>query len=315
MKILIVGGTGVIGTYLLPMLAARGHELTVLVCSDRSADLPRRHGARTLRGDILSPRTLGDAVAGQDAVIHAATSIPRTFPGKPADFAHNDRIRVDGTRNLLAAMTAAGIRRIVGQSIIWVYGDQGGAWVDEDTPVTPPRLARSAIDLEQQLREWEKEGGGSAHVLRCAALYAAEAWHTREIIDRLKKRLAPLIGAGDNYQDFVHASDVAQAFALAAEHDAPGRTWLVTDDEPVTLADYLRWLARAVGAPEPVRVPPFMARLALGQEMLDAYSASLRCRNDRIKAELGWKPTYRTFRDGYEREVLPSLSKGPPRTA
>lgn len=315
MKILIVGGTGVIGTYLLPVLAARGHELTVLARSDRAAEMPRRHGARTLRGDILSPQTLGDAVTGQDVVIHAATSIPRTFPGKPSDFAHNDRIRVDGTRNLLAAMTAAGVRRIVGQSIIWVYGDRRGAWVDEATPVQPPRLARSAVTLETLMREWQEATGGSAHLLRCSAMYAAEAYHTREIIDRLKKRLAPLIGAGDNYQDFVHAADVASAFALAAEHDAPGRTWLVTDDEPVMLGDYLRWIARAVGAPEPVRVPPFMARLALGQEMLDAYSASLRCRNDRIKADLGWMPTYRTFREGYERDVLPSLSKGAPLTA
>lgn len=306
MRILILGGTGVIGHYLVPLLVQRGHQVTALARTDRSAELPRHLGASIVMGDILSAATLPAAVSGQDVVIHAATSIPRTFPGKPAEFAQNDRIRREGTANLLAAMRAAGIGRLVTQSIVWVHGDQRGAWIDEDGPLKPSRLAQSAADLESRTRAWEKETGGAAQILRCAALYAAEAFHTREILERLKKRLAPIIGNGENYQCFAHAADIASAFALAAESRHPGATYFVTDDEPVRLGDYLRWLAKASGAPEPMRVPQFMARMALGQEMFDAYSASLRCRNDRIKQALGWSPKYPTFRDGYA-EVLPNL--------
>lgn len=298
MRILILGGSGVIGRYLVPLLVRRGHEVTGLARTDRAADQLKTLGAKTIRGDILAPQSLPPAVAGQDVVIHAATSIPRVFPGKPGDFAPNDRIRVGGTTHLLGAMTAAGVRHFVGQSIVWVHGDQHGRWVDEEGPLNPPRLAKSAVEMEGIIRDWEDATGDRAHILRCSALYAAEAYHTREILDRLKKRMAPIIGAGDNYQGFVHAADVASAFALAAEGTGRG-TYLVTDDEPVTLGEYLRWLAKASGAPEPVRVPPFVARLALGEEMMSAYTASLRCRNDRIKAELGWKPRYPTFRDGY----------------
>ncbi len=306
MRILILGGTGVIGRYLVPRLVQRGHDVVALVRSDRSGELARGLGAQTLRGDILERETLPAAVAGQDVVIHAATSIPLTFPGKPTDFATNDRIRREGTDNLLAAMSAAGVPRIVGQSIVWVHGDQRGAWIDETGPLKPGRMAQSAVDMEARLRTWEKDQGGAAHILRCSALYAAEAFHTREIIERLRKRLAPIIGSGDNYQGFVHADDVASAFALATEHAGAGATWLVTDDEPVRLGDYLRWVARAAGAPEPMRVPLFMARLAIGQEMVEAYSASLRCRNDRIKQDLGWAPRYPSYREGYA-EVLPKL--------
>lgn len=306
MRILILGGTGVIGCYLVPRLVQRGHDVVALVRSDRSDERARALGARTVRGDILTRASLPPAVAGQDVVIHAATSIPPTFPGKPADFAVNDRIRREGTENLLAAMSGAGVRRLVGQSIVWVHGDQGGAWIDETGPLKPGRMAQSAVEMEARLRAWEKEQGGSAHILRCSALYAAEAFHTREIIERLRKRLAPIIGSGENYQGFVHAGDVASAFALAAERDGPGTTWFVTDDEPVRLGDYLRWVARAAGAPEPMRVPPFVARLAIGQEMVEAYTASLRCRNDRIKGDLGWAPRYPGFREGYA-EVLPRL--------
>jgi nucleoside-diphosphate-sugar epimerase len=306
MRILIVGGTGVIGRYLVPLLVQRGHEVTALARSERAGEAARSSGARDVRGDIMQPESLAAAVPGHEVVIHAATSIPRSFPGRPQDFAANDRIRREGTTNLLAAMRGAGVSRLVAQSIVWVHGDQRGAWVDEDAQLKPSRLTQSALDLETRVREWEGEAGGVAQILRCSGLYAAEAWHTREIIDRLKKRLAPVIGPGDNYQCFVHAADVAGAFALAAETQGPGATFFVTDDEPVRLGEYLRWLAKATGAPEPMRIPQFMARMALGQEMLDAYSASLRCRNARIKEQLGWAPKYPTFRDGLA-EVLPRL--------
>lgn len=306
MRILIVGGSGVIGRHLVPLLVQRGHDVTALARSDQSAERLAQLGARAAKGDILAADTLGPALAGQDVVIHAATSIPRTFPGRPAEFATNDRIRRDGTRNLLAAARAAGTAAVVAQSIVWVHGDQRGAWIDEDAPLRPVRLAQSAVDMESQLRAFAGESGARVQVLRCSGLYAVEAWHTREILDRLKRRLAPVIGNGDNFQCFVHAEDVASAFALAAETDRPGATYFVTDDEPARLGDYLRWLARAWGAPEPMRVPHFMARIALGQEMIDAYTASLRCRNDHIKSALGWAPKYPTFRDGYA-EVLPRL--------
>jgi nucleoside-diphosphate-sugar epimerase len=306
MRILILGGTGVIGRYAVPLLVQRGHAVTALARSDHSADVARSLGAEAVRGDILVRDTLPAAVSGHDVVINAATSMPRTFPGRPQDFAANDRIRREGTDNLLNAMRESGVKRLVAQSIVWVHGDQRGAWVDENAPLKPSRLTQSAADLEARVRAWESATGAVAQILRVSGLYAAEAYHTREIVDRLKKRLAPIIGGGDNYQCFVHAADVALAFALAAESEHPGTTYFVTDDEPVQLADYLRWLAKHAGAPEPMRVPQFMARMALGQEMMDAYTSSLRCRNARIKQTLGWAPKYPTFRDGFA-EVLPRL--------
>ena len=119
--------------------------------------------------------------------------------------------------------------------------------------------------------------------------------------------MAPIIGAGDNYQCFVHAGDAALAFAASVEATIPGDTYFVADDEPVQLAQYLTWLARASGAPGPLHLPLFLARLTLGPEMANAYGASLRCKNDRIKRQLGWSPRYPTFRDGFA-EVLPRLT-------
>ena len=307
MRVLIVGGTGVIGRYLLPLLGSQGHEVIATARSDASARTATELGAqRVVRADIMVRDSLVPAVTGVDVVMHLATSIPRTFPGKPQEFAPNDRIRREGTRNLLDAARQAGVSRIVGQSIVWVHGDQRGAWIDESAPVKPARLTQSAVEMEDQLRRYGDEVKGQVQILRCGSLYGAEAWHTRELIDRLKKRLAPIIGRGENYQCFLHAADAAAAFAATVGSAAPGGTWLVTDDEPVMLGEYLRFVARSTGAPEPMQIPPFMARIALGSDMLEAFTSSLRCRNDRFKASFGWKPKYPNYRAGYA-EVLPRL--------
>ncbi|HEY2806454.1 MAG TPA: NAD(P)-dependent oxidoreductase [Gemmatimonadales bacterium] len=308
MRILICGATGVIGRYAAPLLVQAGHDVTALVRSEPRADMARAWDARPISGDILVPQSLHAACAGQDVVINLATSLPRTFPGKPGDFAMNDRIRREGTANLLLACEKAGVKRLVQESMIWVHGDQWGAWIDEDAPLKPGILARSAVDMESQVNHHAARTGMTTALLRCGGLYAAEAWHIREIIDRLRRRLVPVIGHGDNFQCFIHAADAAAAFARAAAGNGTG-AYFVTDDEPLRLGDYLRWLAKAVRAPEPIRIPQFVARMTLGSEMAEAYGASLRCRNNRLRDAFGWVPRYPTTARGYA-EVLPRLMGG-----
>ena len=310
MRVLIVGGTGVLGRYLVPVLAGQGHDVLATTRGIEGDRLVRSLGGRPASADILDVDSLAEVAAGQDAIVHLATQLPRAFPGRPSDFARNDRIRREGTANLLAAAQAAGVSRVVLQSIIWVHGDQGGAWIDEDAPLKPGPLAQSAVDMERHAREFGARTGATVSILRLGGLYAAEAWHTREIIDRLQRRMAPVIGHGDNYQCFIHAADAAAAFAAALASSGGGGTFFASDDEPVYLGEYLKWLARASGAPAPFHIPQFVARMTLGHEMAAAYSASLRCRNSRLR-QLGWSPRYPSFRDGYA-EVLPRLAAASP---
>jgi nucleoside-diphosphate-sugar epimerase len=305
-RVLVCGGTGVLGTYLVPLLVGRGNDVTVLVRSAERAALVQSWGARAAMGDILDPASLYAAAKGCEVVVHAATRIPRTFPGKPADFEANDRIREDGTRNLTEAAGRAGCARLVIQSIIWVHGNTRGEWIDEDAPLRPGRLAVSAVAMEAESRQAASRFGWALDVLRCGGFYAAESYHTREIVNRLRRRMAPIIGKGDNFQCFVHVADAALAFAQAVEATDSGGTCLVVDDEPVPLGEYLTWLAGACGAPPPLHVPEFLARMTLGGDMAGAYTASLRCRNTRARERLNWQPAYPTFRDGYA-EVLPKL--------
>jgi nucleoside-diphosphate-sugar epimerase len=310
-RVLVAGGTGVLGAYLLPRLLRAGHDVTALARTVAGTRQLAAAGVTPALADVFDADAVRRAAQGNEVVIHGATRIPRVFPGRPADFTENDRIRRDGTRNLLAAAAAGGARRFVLQSIVWVHGDPQGAWIDEEATLQPGAIARSAVDAEAMAREASAHHGFAVDILRCGAFYAAEAFHTREILERLRHRTAPIIGRGENYQCFVHAADVAEAFARAAEATIPGDTYFVTDDAPVPIGEYLTWLARVIGAPAPLHIPQLLARLTLGPDMANAYGASLRCRTDRIKRQLGWAPRYPTFRDGYA-EVLARLGPRAP---
>jgi len=305
-RILVVGASGVLGRRVIPQLVSLGQRVTALVRRDDAARAAEAAGARAVRGDIFAPDMLRAAAESQDVIVHLATRNPRVIPGRPDDFAENDRIRSEGTRNLIAAAEAAGAGQLVLQSIIWVHGDHGDAWIDENAALKPSRLTRSAVDLETQGAAFAVRTGARVTTLRCGSLYAADAWHTREVIRRLRSRLLPIISDGRNFQGFVHATDAAAAFVTAAVSDVTG-TFLLTDNEPARMGEFLRWLAQAAGAHAPLHLPAFMARIALGAEMEAAYTSSLRCRNDRLSVALGWAPRYPSFRDGYP-DVLAQLA-------
>jgi nucleoside-diphosphate-sugar epimerase len=97
----------------------------------------------------------------------------------------------------------------------------------------------------------------------------------------------------------VHVEDMARACVLAAEALPAGETFLVVDDEPVRMRDLFTHIAREVGGPKPRYLPPAVARLLVGSLTVDMATASLRCRNAKIKRQLGWAPRFPTYREGF----------------
>ena len=158
MRILVTGGSGVLGRALLPLLRADGHEVTAA-------------GSREL--DIFDPAAVGDAMTGIDAVYHLATRIPPPERIADADaWAENDRLRSEATPILVDAALAAGAGLFVLPSITFLYPDEGPA--DEDTPLGPgaSRLS-SMIDAESAVRRFAAEGGRSV-ILRLGLLWGPD---------------------------------------------------------------------------------------------------------------------------------------------
>jgi nucleoside-diphosphate-sugar epimerase len=279
MKIVVLGSTGVVGRNVLPRLRERGHQVRAVARRPEQIKPLERMGMEAVLGNILRPETLKAATAGCDVVLHLATAIPRA--SHPQDWNLNDRIRREGTQNLLKACRMNGVSRYVQQSITLLYGDCGDKIVDETQPLNPIPFAQSALDMESMVREsnesWCILRGG---LLYGPGTYREEAWRQEAREGRLG-----WFEQGGSYMSLIHVVDLARAIVLAAESAPPQSIYNVVDDRPVTCRDLYNYIAASVKGPEPTTG-------------CDPSLLSLGCSNKKIQAELGWQAVYPTFQSG-----------------
>jgi nucleoside-diphosphate-sugar epimerase len=303
MKVFVVGATGALGRRLLPALAEREHDVVALARGEAKASLVRSLGGTPIGASLFDADALAAAAEGADVVIHAATAIPQ---GKAArsrkGWAMNDRIRVEGTRALADAAGRVGARRFLLQSIVMVVGGQGDEVRDESWPPDPPELGRSAVAAERVVGEAGAARGYEVGVLRGGMFYGPDTADSRGMAGALRAGTLPIPGKGDRPLNPIRVEDMARAFALAVNAEASG-TWHIVDDEPVPLARFLATFAAAVGGPEPRHVPRLAARAALGRHVLEAMTTAPRSGNGKARAELGWAPSFPTYREGIRQMV------------
>ena len=308
MRIFIAGGTGVIGRRLVPMLVARGHNVTAMTRSAEKAPAIEAMGAEAAVSDVFDAERLNEAVgaARPDAVIHQLTDLPAAMnPRKAeAELAGNDRIRTEGTRNLVAAARAAGTSALVAQSIAFAYRNDGEGLKTEDDPLgldAPWPWRRSTNALRDHESATTGTEGLRGVALRYGFFYGpGTSFDPADgpTAEMARKRRYPVVGRGGGVFSFVHIDDAARAAVLAAEGDASG-VFNVADDEPAPLRDWLPVYAEAIGAKPPRRVPAFIARLAAGRQMAELATELRGVSNEKAKRDLGWEPRYPTWRAGF----------------
>jgi 2-alkyl-3-oxoalkanoate reductase len=279
MKVFVIGATGVLGRNVIPRLVERGYQVRAVVRQPRQAEILRRTGVEAAVGDILDRESLREPVGGCDAALHLATAIPP--PGPHQDWSRNDRIRREGTQNLLAAAAAGGVRRYVQQSITFLYGDTGAQIVDESAPLQPGDRIQSAADMEAMVRQSALEWC----ILRGGALYGPHTGREERWREACRAGSLRLPGDGSDLISLIHEVDFARAIVQAAERTPAGSTYNVIDDEPLTYRELLSYLAAQLNAP----VPQPGGELPL---------PSLGCSNARLKAAMGWTLSYPTYRSG-----------------
>jgi nucleoside-diphosphate-sugar epimerase len=299
MKVLIAGATGVLGSRLVPLLVKAGHEAVGTSRSAERAARVERHGGRGIVLDALD-RAAVQAVLEEvrpDAVVHALTALPPGGPNRPGDLAATNRLRTEGTRNLVDACSAAGVGRLVAESFIGVYGPGADEALSEETlPPLPPGDGADAARALRRLEEQVIGAGGIA--LRYGLFYGRGVPSTEAAIRRLRRRMMPMPGGAPGVASWIHADDAAAATMAALERAALGRVYNVVDDQPVTFGEFFDALAAQVGAPRPMRVPVALGRLVAPYATRLAVESRLAASNRRITDELGWRPTRRTFREG-----------------
>ncbi len=278
MRIAVIGATGVLGRHLVPRLLERGHAVCATARKDADIDRLKRLGAEAVPADIFDPTSLRAALVNCDAAIHAATSIP-TATGR-GDWAVNDRIRREGTVNLLAACRAERVRRYVQQSVAMLHIASDTRPQTEDDPIGVYERIRSAQEMEQHVAQSPLDWC----IVRGGAFYGpgtgrAEAWRSQA-----RGQVLTLPGDGHGFLSLIHVADMASALALVVERGQPKQVYIAADDQPATYRNLLGYVAAMEGAPAPASGGPVIL-------------PSFRVSNAKLKA-LGWAPAYPSFRSG-----------------
>lgn len=303
MKIFIAGATGVLGRRLTERLAARGHQVVGLNRSEKNSALLRQLGAEPRECDLFDPEQVREVSADCAVVLHLATAIPTRIKTTRQDWAANDRIRREGTRNLVDAALATRAALYVQQSITFLYGDRAGAWVDETTAIAERQadILQSATDMERIVGDAIAQKGLPAVVLRFGSFYAEDAAHTRAMLEGVRARRLPIVGDGKAFMNLIHVDDAAQAVVATVEHAANnlGETFNVCDGAPVTQRELFEHLADTMGVPRPRRVPVLLAKLLLGPSRVATLLASHRSTSGKARVRLHWRPSYPSYREGF----------------
>jgi nucleoside-diphosphate-sugar epimerase len=276
MHILLAGATGAVGRRIVPLLLERGDRVTGLTRSAARADDLRRAGVEPAVVDVVEGSALTAAVqaAAPDVVMHQLTDL------SAENRAANARLRVVGTRNLVDAAHAAGVRRIVAQSIAFGYQDGPGP-APENTPLRPDLVGVPELESAvAELPEWV--------VLRYGLFYGPGTWYAADAVMADRARAGKLV-ADESVTSFLHIDDAAAA-ALAAL-DWPNGAVNICDDEPAPGREWVPAFCTAVGAPP----PPLAVTRTPGARGAD---------NHRARA-LGWRPALPSWRAGFGTMALP----------
>jgi len=309
---LVTGATGLLGSHIVEQLRQRGDAVRVLVRPGSDRSWLAAQGVEFAEGDITDPASLENACRGCDVVYHAAAKVGDWGPWREFE-----QVTIDGTRNVIEAAIAAGVRRVVHISSITVFGYYTKDQTIDETFETGYKVyrwayySRSKLAAERIARAAQEAGRIEVTVIRPAWIYGERDRATiARLVAMVRKGKAKILGRGDNRLNVVYAGSVAAAAITAAELPAAnGEVYNCSNDGVITQQEYFDLLARSLGAPPvkrrvPYRLaysagfvlecighlmrtkkPPFVTRYAVWLMGRRSYFSA-----EKARRELGWQP-------------------------
>jgi 2-alkyl-3-oxoalkanoate reductase len=267
---LVTGASGMLGSHIADRLLARGRRVRALVRPSSDTRFLEAIGVELVRGDLTDPEACRRAVRGVEVVYHAAAKV-----GDWGRWRQFQADCIEATRTIAGASAEGGVGRFLHVSSTSAYGhphdrpepiDENAAmgqnvWVWDS-------YTRSKVESERELGRVARAGGLPVTVIRPSWLYGErDRITTARLVTRLRSGKFPLIGRGDNPMSAVYAGTVAEAAILAAnDPGSAGEAYNITNQGPITQAEFLNLFAEACDAPPVVRHVPY--RLAYGAGFL-----------------------------------------------
>jgi nucleoside-diphosphate-sugar epimerase len=293
MNVFLAGSSGAIGVPIVRALVAAGHEVTALTRWAANEPRLRALGATPAVADALDAEALRRVVvkARPTHVIHQLTALPKGGPRSARDLAPTNRLRIDGTRNLVDAAVAAGAKRFIVGSFALIGSAKSAL------PAEAQAAADAVRSMESQVLDASARRRFEGIILRYGLFYGPDNGMTQQMIALARRRLLPAVRGDRGLLPPIHIDDAASATIAALDHGAAGSIYDIVDDHPVSMSDMVRAIAESAGAPRPFAVPAWLPRL-LAPYLAQMFAIRLPLSNQKARVELGWRPRYPNIRDG-----------------
>jgi nucleoside-diphosphate-sugar epimerase len=298
MNILLIGGTGLVGSYLLPKLVDCHHHVFTLTRRSDNIEKIKTLGATGILGDIRHPAEWSQSFKNLDLIILLA--MPSEQPGKRINKRRKAALRVETndffTNSLDLALQYDVPIILPGGTSFTTIGDD---IADETWPIQRVGLTEIGKDTDDMIFKAIQRQKPPMIQLLFGKIYGNGGLF-RFQYDMMNKNKAKIIGDGGNCIPNIHADDVSSAIMTSIEKMPIGEKIIIADDTPVTQKEFMYYMAELMGKKKPVSIPDFIIKFILGNDIYDVIKMNCKVSNHKAKRLLGWKPTYPSYKEGLE---------------
>ncbi len=299
MRVYVTGATGVLGRAAIISMLADGHEVTGLARTAEKAATVRELGAEASQAQVFDVDDMTEALRGFDAVCNLVTHIPVGRAGiRRSAWKVNDRLRVEGSRTVATAAREAGVRRLIQESVSFLYADGGDEWITEQSSLSVTRAVEPSAVAEAHAAEFASASHAPV-ILRFGQLIGDDGM-TRWRVSQARAGRAVGLGDPHGWAHVVHPEDAGSAIAAAL--NVPGGVYNVGAD-PVRRDDMVRVFGEFAGHPSIGFIPRLAVKVA--GERLEPLTRSHRVSSGRLHEATGWKPTHHVFDPSWLTVVVP----------
>lgn len=294
MNILLIGGTGFLGSHLVRRLIDRRHEVTIISRNPYHDMLFDKSRVRFIKGDILQADKI--EIRGRVDVLVYTAMIPFK-PGRISDKKFKELERITGqylnnTIELAKRLTCPLILTS-GAS----FDTKGNEIADESWPIARKGMAALGRCYDEMIDIIKRDSSIPLIEMLPAQIYGNGGMFGK-VINMAKNGRIVILGGGSNFLPRIHVNDCADAYVLAIEKLPVGKRFIISDNENVRVKDFMLHLAKAFGARKIINIPNPLLRVVTGKHIFNTLTMNTKVSNDLIKRELGWTPNYPSYREG-----------------
>jgi len=302
MKIFVIGGTGLVGSYLLPKIVENGNEVFTLTRSENKIERINKLGAHSILGDIRNPKGFIDDLPNKlDFIVLLA--MPSVKPGHRVNKKRKEELRTktnDFFRNSmdLAIHYNAPIILPSGTS----FKTENDEIADETWPIRRVGLTEIGKDTDEMVNNAIKTNNPKVVQLMYGKIYGNGGLF-RFMFEMMEKGRIKIMGDGENYIPNIHAKDAASAIIKAIEKMPIGEKFIIADDTPVTQKDFTIYMAELMNKKRPGKIPRFIIKLIFGKDFYEVIRTNCKVSNKKAKRILDWQLEYPSYKKGLEETI------------